>query len=1061
MNNLNNIPGEILKTSQLPDDMPTHLIGVITGNSPKTVKYSTTLFASQIASQMTDVVRTSFVYTDPTWLGSLAWSKIIGAPPFITGITGADVITALGYTPASNSTTVSINGVAYDLSANRAWTIAPGGTVGQILAKNSATNYDWSWIDNFTEDIRDTVKATQTINKGQAVYISGANGTNQLASLADYSAESTSSQTIGIAAINFATNDIGQIITQGILSGINTSAANAAGDPVYLGSNGDLIYGYANKPKAPKHLVYVGIVTRKHAVNGEIYVKVQNGYELEELHNVAIATPTNKDLIYYDSSTSLWKNAQLSTILGYTPADDSVTVKTTGSYSNPSWLTSLAWSKITGAPAFLTAAITSLNGLTGATQTFTNDTNVTIVSSGTAHAITWSGTLADSRIASASNWNTAYTNRITSLTTTGSSGAATLVSNVLNIPNYTLSGLGYTIPTLDQVTTSGNTTTNAISVGAINGTTTVAGNMINLQSANSTSFSVTSNLSPYPSGSIILNMQVNPSATGTQGAYMNFTGAYESFLNVISTNAIAGNKYWRIGNIGASNYFVIQKLNDTATTISLNAVTISSSTGNISINTTTDAGFKFDVNGTVRIQNALNLSVSATAGTSNDLFVYSTSDTTTNYQRGRLYVTGNVVNLVSEWAGTGSPSDLGLYAAFLGRGITVRRDGGTSGHIQFNVAGNSAPNSRGIYFSNLQMTSSSGIQYGMDFNGIVNQSGTGGYSIIRASIFEQSIGSGQRYLLDIGTNTNGTGSGTHTSLFNISANGSITTTGSITASSAIARGVYFNQTLVAAANNDILVGLDIQPTFTNGAFTGVTSRALRVTGNIGLVGSPTFFGTALFNDGVFFSNTIYTYRIQNNASLDLVFQNSSANVYARFFNTTGNLTLQNGGTFTDAGYRLDVVGSDARFNGIRAGLGAGAVSSNTVFGNGALNSNTTGVNNTVIGYNAGSLITTGGYNTLIGYGASSPANGFSNTLVGNNAISQGSSNTIIGVDTNSGAFSSSIILGRAATATASNQFVVGSSAYPAGTITAAVAPVINEYWTVKINGVDKKIALIA
>lgn len=40
------------------------------------------------------------------------------------------------------------------------------------------------------------------------------------------------------------------------------------------------------------------------------------------------------------------------------------------------------------------------------------------------------------------NWDTAYTNRITTLTTTGSSGAATLVSNTLNIPNYTLSGLG-------------------------------------------------------------------------------------------------------------------------------------------------------------------------------------------------------------------------------------------------------------------------------------------------------------------------------------------------------------------------------------------------------------------------------------------------------------------------------------------------------------------------------------------------------------------------------------------------------------------------------------------
>ncbi len=44
--------------------------------------------------------------------------------------------------------------------------------------------------------------------------------------------------------------------------------------------------------------------------------------------------------------------------------------------------------------------------------------------------------------ASQSQWDTAYTNRITSLTTTGTSGAATLISNVLNIPNYTTSLAG-------------------------------------------------------------------------------------------------------------------------------------------------------------------------------------------------------------------------------------------------------------------------------------------------------------------------------------------------------------------------------------------------------------------------------------------------------------------------------------------------------------------------------------------------------------------------------------------------------------------------------------------
>lgn len=41
-----------------------------------------------------------------------------------------------------------------------------------------------------------------------------------------------------------------------------------------------------------------------------------------------------------------------------------------------------------------------------------------------------------------SNWNTAFSQRINSLTTIGNSGNATFISNILNIPLYTLEGLG-------------------------------------------------------------------------------------------------------------------------------------------------------------------------------------------------------------------------------------------------------------------------------------------------------------------------------------------------------------------------------------------------------------------------------------------------------------------------------------------------------------------------------------------------------------------------------------------------------------------------------------------
>lgn len=95
-----------------------------------------------------------------------------------------------------------------------------------------------------------------------------------------------------------------------------------------------------------------------------------------------------------------------------------------------------------------------------AALTKTDDTNVTLTLGGTPSTallqatslnLGWTGTLADGRIASAANWNTAYTNRITGLTTTGSSGASTLIANTLNVPNYTLAGLGLTFGTDNQI----------------------------------------------------------------------------------------------------------------------------------------------------------------------------------------------------------------------------------------------------------------------------------------------------------------------------------------------------------------------------------------------------------------------------------------------------------------------------------------------------------------------------------------------------------------------------------------------------------------------------------
>lgn len=198
--------------------------------------------------------------------------------------------------------------------------LTPGGTTGQILAKIDGTNYNAQWIDNYTEQVKTTVKAAETLVKGQPVYISGSNGTNILVSKGSNLSEPTSSKTLGLIAQDLATNGQGFVITDGLLSGLNTSGATA-GDAVWLGATaGTLLYGIANKPSAPNHMVYIGVVTRAHAVNGEIFIRPQNGFELEELHNVKITGVTNSQVLQYNGSLGLWTNQTLSGGIGATGA---------------------------------------------------------------------------------------------------------------------------------------------------------------------------------------------------------------------------------------------------------------------------------------------------------------------------------------------------------------------------------------------------------------------------------------------------------------------------------------------------------------------------------------------------------------------------------------------------------------------------------------------------------------------------------------------------------------------------------------------------------------------
>ena len=155
-----------------------------------------------------------------------------------------------------------------------------------------------------------------SITRGQVVYLFGASGDRATVKLASNSSESTSSKTFGVVKdASIAANGQGYVICQGVLEGVNLGAFTA-GQTVYLGATAGSFT--ATKPSAPAHLVYVGIVQRANSGNGMLYVKVQNGYELDEIHDVAISSPTTGQTLVYNAVTGLWNNSNTLTLSGST-----------------------------------------------------------------------------------------------------------------------------------------------------------------------------------------------------------------------------------------------------------------------------------------------------------------------------------------------------------------------------------------------------------------------------------------------------------------------------------------------------------------------------------------------------------------------------------------------------------------------------------------------------------------------------------------------------------------------------------------------------------------------
>jgi hypothetical protein len=234
--------------------------------------------------------------------------------------------------------------------------VPSGGTQGQIIVKNSSTNYDTGWSSQnvvlgeygiqagfvdydqtptatiqrarmlWNDETRTVVlgingtleghlmrdqfwyaknQSGSTITKGQVVYASGTLGASGRILIAPFLANGTvpSRFVIGVAAENIANGQDGNVMSFGKLRNINLSAYT---DGQVLYASPTVAGGFTGTlPVAPNNIVVMAFVVHA-ANNGVLAVRPTFNAGLYEDQNISANSPSDGDVLQYVTSTGLW-----------------------------------------------------------------------------------------------------------------------------------------------------------------------------------------------------------------------------------------------------------------------------------------------------------------------------------------------------------------------------------------------------------------------------------------------------------------------------------------------------------------------------------------------------------------------------------------------------------------------------------------------------------------------------------------------------------------------------------------------------------------------------------
>jgi hypothetical protein len=229
------------------------------------------------------------------------------------GATTLDGLTDVTAPSPSNGDLIQWNGTAWvNVASSTVGATNLDGLSDVVItspAQYQTLSYDGTtWVNDFptTVSLVQNAEAT-TLQVGEAVYLFGGTGSHASVKRAGNGSDATSAKTVGLVGKAIAAGATGPVVTRGYVFGMDLSTGYTVGQTLYLGTNGGLT---TTKPYAPSHLVYIGVVVRA-TNNGIIYVAAQNGYELDEIHDVDLITtaPTSGDFLKYNGT--LWVNDKI------------------------------------------------------------------------------------------------------------------------------------------------------------------------------------------------------------------------------------------------------------------------------------------------------------------------------------------------------------------------------------------------------------------------------------------------------------------------------------------------------------------------------------------------------------------------------------------------------------------------------------------------------------------------------------------------------------------------------------------------------------------------------